>query len=82
MSTQQMKKEILKEINNASDSALKDIYGIIKTIKQQHQSPMWDDLTPLQKQKIETGLRQLKEGKGKNAVKVTETLAKKYGIKG
>ncbi|MBS4063578.1 MAG: hypothetical protein KGZ74_03415 [Chitinophagaceae bacterium] len=82
MSTAQMKKQIIKELNSADDATVKDIYGVLKTIKQQHLSPSWKELSLQQKQKIETGLKQLKEGKGKDAMKVTETLVKKYGIKG
>lgn len=82
MSTAQMKKQIIKELNSAYDATFKNIYGVLKTIKQQHPSPSWIELSLQQKQKIETGLKQLKEGKGKDAMKVTETLVNKYGIKG
>lgn len=82
MGTAQMKKAIIKEVSLADDATVKNIYGVLKTVKQQYLSPSWDELNPQQKQKIETGLKQLKEGKGKDAIKVSQTLAKKYGIKG
>ncbi|MBX9783637.1 MAG: hypothetical protein K2X48_10120 [Chitinophagaceae bacterium] len=81
MSTNQLKAAILKEINGADATTLKDIYAVIKTIKEQKASPAWDELTDLQKRKIETGLTQLREGKTVNARSFTESLKKKYGIK-
>jgi hypothetical protein len=81
MSTSKMKQEIIKELSIADDATVKDIYGVLKTIRQKYPSPSWDELSQIQKRKIETGIKQLKDGKGKDARKITETLAKKYGIK-
>jgi hypothetical protein len=81
MSTAQIKEAIAKELKDADAATLKDFYGLIKTIKQQKQTQRWEDLTPLQKNQIETGLKQMKEGKGINARKFTLSLQKKYGLK-
>lgn len=82
MGTRQMKEAIIKELNKADEAVIKGMYGVLKTIKQDYKSAQWDELTKVQKQKIETGLQQLKEGKGVDAFKATNAIAKKYGIKG
>lgn len=82
MSTAQMKKTIINELNKADEALVKSIYSVLKVAKQQHASPSYAALTKEQKQKIENGLQQLKSGKGKNALTITDSLAKKYGIKG
>jgi translation initiation factor 1 (eIF-1/SUI1) len=82
MSTAQMKKTIINEVNKADEALVKSIYSVLKVAKQQHSSPSFAELTSDQKQKIEIGLQQLKNGKGKNVITITNSLAKKYDIKG
>lgn len=82
MSISQMKTELIKELRNADEATIKNMYGILKTSRQKNISPAWKELSEAQKAKIEKGLQQLKDGKGLDALKVTATLKKKYGIKG
>lgn len=82
MSIRQMKNELIKELNNADEITIKNMYGVLKTVRQNKNSPTWYNLSVTQKEKINTGLQQLKDGKGLDAMKVTTALKKKYGIKG
>lgn len=77
-----MKNELLKELGKADEDTIKSMYDVFKMVSQQKGSPCWSELSDEQKKKIDLGLKQLKEGKGISARKVTESLAKKYGIKG
>ncbi|RXK59692.1 hypothetical protein ESA94_11540 [Lacibacter luteus] len=81
MSIKQMKSELLKELDKADESTIKSMYDVFKMVSQQKNSPSWKDLSDVQKMKIDMGLKQLKEGKGISAKKVTDSLQKKYGIK-
>jgi len=81
MSIKQMKSELLKELDKADESTIKSMYDVFKMVSQQKGGPSWVDLSAEQKKKIDLGIKQLKEGKGISAKKVTESLAKKYGIK-
>ncbi len=82
MSIRQMKNELIKELSNADEITIKNMYGVLKTVRQSKDSQLWNTLSVVQKEKIETGLKQLKEGKGLDAINVTTALKKKYGIKG
>lgn len=82
MSIRQMKNELIKELSNADENTIKNMYGVLKTVRQNKNSLGWNDLSITQKEKINTGLQQLKEGKGLDVMKVTTALKKKYGIKG
>lgn len=82
MSIRQMKNELIKELSNADEITIKNMYGVLKTVRQNKNSLAWNDLSITQKEKINTGLQQLKDGKGLDAMKVTSALKKKYGIKG
>ncbi len=76
-----MKNELLKELGKADEGTIKSMYDVFKMVSRQKESPSWNDLSDEQKKKIDLGLKQLKEGKGISAKKVTESLEKKYGIK-
>ncbi len=81
MSIKQMKNELIKELSNADEITIKNMYGVLKTVRQNKLSPGWNELSISQKEKIKTGLEQLKDGKGLDAMKVTLAIQKKYGIK-
>ncbi|MFY7839464.1 MAG: hypothetical protein ACOVP7_04265 [Lacibacter sp.] len=81
MSIKQMKSELLKELDKADENTIKNMYDVFKMVSQQKSSPSWEDLSHAQKEKIDLGLKQLKEGKGISAKKLTDSLQKKYGIK-
>jgi hypothetical protein len=55
----EMKTEIKEYINRADDRMLKLIYAIIEA-----DQDWWDEISTEEKHSIETGARQLKEGKG------------------
>ena len=76
-----MKNELIKELSKADDMTIKNMYGVFKIVRQNKNSPGWNELSDTQKEKINTGIQQLKEGKGLDALKVTSALRKKYGIK-
>jgi hypothetical protein len=76
-----MKNELIKELSKADEMTIKNMYGVFKIVRQNKNSPGWNELSDTQKEKIDTGLQQLKEGKGLDALKVTSALRKKYGIK-
>lgn len=82
MSIRQMKNELIRELSNADEITIKNMYAVLKTVRQNKNFPTWYDLSVSQKEKINTGLQQLKDGKGLDAMKVTLALKKKYGIKG
>lgn len=81
MSIRQMKNELIKELSNADETTIKNMYGVLKTVRQNKSSPTWNELSISQKERIDAGLQQLKEGKGLDAMKVTSALRKKYSIK-
>lgn len=76
-----MKNELIKELSSADEVTIKNMYGVLKTLRQNKNTPGWKELSVLKKEKIDTGLKQLKEGKGLDAMKLTSVLEKKYGIK-
>jgi DNA topoisomerase IA len=76
-----MKNELIKELSKADEMTIKNMYGVFKIVRQNKNFPGWNELSDTQKEKIDAGLQQLKEGKGLDALKVTSALRKKYGIK-
>ena len=76
-----IRKKLIQEIHNASESTIKELYKLHSLVKVEKANGMdWSALTDAQKTKIETGLRELKEGKGISAKKATAHLTKKYGL--
>ena len=76
-----IKKKLIEEINNASESTVKELYKLHTLVKaEKNSSKSWSALTGSQKEKIEIGLQELREGKGIPVKKAMAQLAKKYGL--
>lgn len=76
-----IKKKLIDEINNASESTVKELYKLHALVKlERKNNTSWLSLIDSQKQSIETSLQQLNEGKGIPAKKVMAQLTKKYGL--
>ena len=76
-----IKKKLIEEINNASESTVKELYKLHTLVKaEKDSSTSWSALTDSQKQKIEIGLQELREGKGIPVKKAMAQLTKKYGL--
>lgn len=76
-----IRKKLIEEIKTAPESTVKELYKLHALVKSEKNNNLnWLSLTDTQKNKIETGLQQLKEGKGVSAKKATIQLAKKYGL--
>ena len=60
-----IRKKLIDEINNASESTVKELYKLHSLVKQERKNnTSWLSLTNSQKESIETSLQQLNEGKG------------------
>ncbi|MGG9962010.1 hypothetical protein [Ferruginibacter sp. SUN106] len=76
-----IRKKLLEEINNAPESTIKELYKLHSLVKEEKNNGLnWSALTDIQKIKIETGIQELKEGKGITAKKALAHLTKKYGL--
>lgn len=76
-----IRKKLIDEINNASESTVKELYKLHSLVKQERKSnTSWLSLTNSQKESIETSLQQLNEGKGIPIKKAMSQLTKKYGL--
>jgi hypothetical protein len=76
-----IRKKLIDEINNASESTVKELYKLHALVKaEKNNSAGWSALTDSQKENIETGLRELNEGKGIPIKKAMSQLTKKYGL--
>ncbi len=76
-----IKKKLIEEINNASESTVKELYKLHSLVKaEKNNNTSWSALTDSQKEKIETGLQELREGKGIPVKKAMAHLTKKYGL--
>ena len=76
-----IRKKLIDEINNASESTVKELYKLHALVKSERNSNVgWSDLTDSQKENIEIGLKELNEGKGIPIKKAMSHLTKKYGL--
>jgi len=76
-----IKKKLIEEINNASESTVKELYKLHALVKaEKNNSTSWSALTDSQKEKIEIGLQELREGKGIPLKKAMAQLTKNYGL--
>jgi hypothetical protein len=76
-----IRKKLIEEINNASESTVKELYKLHALVKSERDSSAgWSALTDSQKESIETSLQQLNEGKGIPIKKAMSQLTKKYGL--
>lgn len=76
-----IRKKLLQEINNASDSTVKELYKLHSIVKEEKKKNLeWSLLTDSQKESIEIGLKELSEGKGIPIKKAMTQLTKKYGL--
>ncbi|MEP7236500.1 MAG: hypothetical protein ABI685_01495 [Ferruginibacter sp.] len=76
-----IRKKLIDEINNASESTVKELYKLHTLVKaEKNNSTNWSALTDSQKEKIEIGLQELREGKGIPVKKAMAQLAKKYAL--
>lgn len=81
MSIQQLRNKLIHNIQQADEAELKSILKFYQIAQQQKEdTQVWESLSRSNKNKIATGLQQLKEGKGTPANKVISKLNKKYGI--
>ncbi len=76
-----IRKKLIEEINNASESTVKELYKLHALVKEErNNNTSWLALTDSQKVNIETSLQQLNEGKGISIKKAMAQLTKKYGL--
>ena len=76
-----IRKKLIDEINNASESTVKELYKLHALVKTERNSSIgWSDLTDSLKENIEIGLKELSEGKGIPIKKAMSNLTKKYGL--
>ena len=76
-----IKKKLIEEIKGASESTVKELYKLHSLVKaEKDENLSWSALTEFQKETIETGLQQLREGKGINTKKAMAHLTKKYDL--
>jgi hypothetical protein len=76
-----IRKRLIEEINNASESTVKDLYKLHTLVKEERNNDTnWLALTESQKESIEMSLQQLNEGKGIPIKKAMTQLTKKYGL--
>ena len=76
-----IRKKLIDEINNASESTVKELYKLHALVKSERNSGTgWSALSDSQKENIETGLKELNEGKGIPIKKAMLRLTKKYGL--
>ncbi|MEO7308598.1 MAG: hypothetical protein ABIR78_12475 [Ferruginibacter sp.] len=76
-----LRKKLIEEINNASESTVKELYKLHALVKEErNNNTSWQSLTDSQKESIETSLQQLNEGKGIPVKKAMTQLTKKYGL--
>lgn len=79
MGTKQMRDELIQEISTASSEKIKSIYNLFKAVSESlSDDTEWKSLPVRQRQKIETGLSQLKEGKTISADDVLSEMKAKY----
>lgn len=76
-----IRKKLIEEINKAPESMVEELYKLHALVKEEKINGIsWINLTNSQKVKIETGLKELKEGKGISSKKAMAQLTKKYGL--
>jgi hypothetical protein len=76
-----IRKKLIDEINNASESTVKELYKLHALVKQERNNSLsWLSLTDSQKESVEISLQQLNEGKGIPIKKAMSQLTKKYGL--
>jgi len=76
-----IRKKPIDEINNASESTVKELYKLHSLVKQERNNNTgWLSLTASQKENIETSLQELNEGKGIPIKKAMAQLLKKHGL--
>jgi hypothetical protein len=76
-----IRKKLIEEINNASESTVKELYKLHALVKaEKNINTGWSALTDSQKENIETGIKELNEGKGIPIRKAMSQLTKKYGL--
>lgn len=76
-----IRKKLIEEINNASESTVKELYKLHTLVKLEKARDInWKALTESQIESIETGIQQLNEGKGIPLKKAMTQLTKKYGL--
>jgi|GWRWMinimDraft_12_1066020.scaffolds.fasta_scaffold16882_2 uridine kinase len=76
-----IRKKLIDEINNASESTVKELYKLHSLVKQERNNNTgWLSLTASQKENIETSLQELNEGKGIPIKKAMAQLLKKHGL--
>lgn len=59
---QLLRKEVKKHLDKADEKTLKMIYAMLEV--QEQENDWWDDLPKEVKNKIDAGLKELKDGKG------------------
>ena len=81
MTIKKIRKQLIENIEIANSEEIKNIYKLYQVVQQQKQDDIaMKKLSKDEKNKIKTGLAQLKEGKGKPIHQVTSRLNKKYGV--
>ncbi len=76
-----IRKKLIEEINNASESTVKELYKLHALVKEERNNNIsWLALTDSQKVNIESSLQQLSEGKGIPIKKAMAQLTKKYDL--
>lgn len=81
MTVSTIRKRLIDDITNASESDIKELYKLHALIKEEKSTGLtWDALTSPQILKINDGLKQLKEGKGIPVKKAMAQLNNKYGL--
>lgn len=78
-SIQILRKEVKKHIDKADESTLKMMYAMLEV--QQEENDWWDELPKELQQKIDAGLKEIKEGKAILHDKVTKKHKKWSFIK-
>ena len=83
MTNAAIRSDLLHKIEGLNAQQLKQFYGLIQNYLNGIESTEeWHSLTNLQKEKIETGIRQANEGMTRPVAKVTERLRRKHGLNG
>lgn len=76
-----IRKKLLEEINNASESTVKKLYKLHSLVEEERNNNIdWSRLSGSQKESIETGLKELSQGKGIPIKKAMTQLIKKHGL--
>jgi len=82
MNDTEIKIKLFQKIDTLKEERLIELYGVVNNfINGSDDSEEWNNLTPIQKEGLEYGLKELDNKEGVKHNIVMEELKKKYGIK-